>query len=141
MFKKLTDQQMTYLGIFNGLKSFARQERLTEKLGEQVQKEIENQLIELGVLKRDKRGSLRAFGSYHEVIELIRLNEMTLFEAEMQLAQAKQSLINAETDYNKRSKEKDFCFISRDLGESIAYRRDEVKRLAQLVSKLEKATK
>jgi hypothetical protein len=133
---KLNEDQIKYLSIFIGLKPFARQENLDRELGHDKQKILESELIDLGVLKRDKRGGLRG-PSYHEGIALIRSNKLSLDEMRQKLNEEKQMLTELiEKDRRLANTDPSYCFYSRDVHESIAYTRDQINRWAELIQKM-----
>lgn len=136
---KLTQDQIKYLGIFNGLKSFARQEALDREIGHEQQKALEEQLVGLKVLKRDKRGSLRGPG-YSEIQALIRKNTMTLEDVKASL-DAELTGLKALVDKDKRLQETDpsYCFYSRDVHDSIRYRREQISKWESLLKEFKES--
>lgn len=131
---KLTPDQIRYLKVFNGLKSFARQEALDREIGHNQQKTLENELVSLGVLKRDKRGSLRG-PSWDDTQAMIRRNTLSLDDIKEALESEIRQLRELEAkDKRLQETDKSYCFYSRDVHDSIRYRREQISKWNKLLS-------
>jgi hypothetical protein len=130
----LTQDQVKYLNIFGGYKAFCRQEYLNRELGQELNKKLEAELIQLGVLKRDKRGSLRG-PSYDELQALIRVNTMTIDDMKRALEEEIDSLRQTEEkDRRLTQTDPNYCFYSRDVHETIRYRKEQIAKWKKLLN-------
>lgn len=126
--KKLNQEQIDYLNIFRGLISSARQDELNRKFGQDKNKQIEQSLVDAGILKRDKRGSLRG-PTWHDIGTLIRLNTLTLDQMIEERNKSQQQIKDTEEKIARLTKEdQNFCFYSREVYESLQYYKEQVQQ-------------